>query len=271
MKKNLILSITIGALLVLTSCGNTYGDFEMVAEKEKEDTYNQVKKLNEDTDDIDAYEETYTITGTTGEGDETEEIEASYISRAAIVDGYYESDEIAENSEIGSFTSYTRYVEKSEKYMTYSYLKFVNDENTDSLEEKIYSYSYECVELNFDTNLTINAKTFSSDYKSLRFMTDIDFDDSIELYKSSKGYFRVEITDGDNVTKTTINPEGAPVEVYTKFGTQMSQKNINYTEKLEDISTEKYSEPSSRELVLFYASVMAFGLAAFGVFASLII
>jgi len=271
MKRYKILTLTIGSLLVLTSCGNSYGDFELVEEANKEETYNKVKKLNDETEDIDAYEETYTITGTTGEGNEEKEIEASYISRAAIVDGHYEFDAIAENSEIGSFKSYTRYVDESKKYMTFSYLKFLNDENAESSQGLVYSYSYESVELNLETNLTVNATTFSKNYEQLHFMNDVSLDDSLELYKSNKGYFRVEISDGDNVTKTTVNSDGAPVEVEIKLGTQMSQKNIEYKTNLDTFTVDNYTEPSSRELVVFYASVMAFGLAGFGAFASLII
>ena len=271
MKRNMILTLAIGSLLVLTSCGNSYGDFELVDETAKEETFNQVKKLNEETEDIDAYEETYTITGTTGKGDEAEEIEASYVARAAIVDDRYESDIIAKNSKIGTFESYTRYVEDIKKYMTYSYLEFVIDADNDDSKEYAYNYYYECVELNFDINLIVNSEIFSNKYENLHFLNDIFYDESINLYTSNKGYFKVEIPDGDNLVATTVNPDGAPIEVDVILGTQMYNKSVEYKENLDTISTENYSEPTSRELVEFYASVMAFGIAGFGVFASLIV
>lgn len=272
MKRNLLLTLAVTSLLVLSGCTSSdgYGEFTMVEDSAAaETTYKEAKDLNADVDDVEGYENVAQVTGSYTDDDETIDIDTKITTRIGIDNSKYASDIIIENS-YGSYKMFERFNDTENKYYTYSSLNFTYTDSDTSSEVTFDSTMLaENDVLNADVSIVYNASEISKSISELHILTSMSYSSDMKIYTSTNGYYKVETTTDGATEGYIFDENGALVEIDATNEDTVASSKINYETTLENVDVDNYTEGDSTSNMTFGFSALMFMVISVGGLSSL--
>jgi len=246
MKKNILLAIVLFGLLTQTGCSNSsadYGEFALIKDSESAETvFNNFKTKNAQLRDVDEIDMTGTVEGSyVDDNGDTIPIKTEVNMKYGVDGTKYASDMIVTNDN-GTYESFTRFDETTNKYYNCNKLKFSYEKN----DVKVNVDSNSLVD---ETNLNENpVKVYTGEdidqiSCELHTLSYISYSSDINVYTSDKGYMRYEEHNNIPVTQNaTFDENGCLVEREAWVNDYHMVEEIKYNTEFDSIDFDKYEK-----------------------------
>jgi len=262
MRKNILMTFVLASILALSGCSTDtdYGEFTLIEDSESAETiFDDYKLKNENVADVKGIESEYEINGTyVNDDNETISINTTGTTKTGLDGTRYAYDEII-NSINGTFTSYTRFSETSNKYYTYSALDFSYEDN----DVKTVVNSNTMVE---DTSMNENplkiytAEDITLKIGTLHDLASMTYSEDMNIYTSDKGYMKYEQTNSFSGIPENgiVNESGYLVKREAWIDDNKIELKNTYSAEFKDIDTDDYEKRDDAYLYDFSQSYVKF-------------
>ena len=246
MKTKTLITIVAASLLTLTGCSTSsadYGEFSLIKDSESaENVFNNFKTKNAQTRDVDEIDMTGTVDGSYVDNNgDTIPINTEVFMKYGVDGTKYASDLIITNDN-GTYESFTRFDETTNKYYNCNKLKF--------------SYEKNDVTVNVDSNSLVDETNLNQNPTKIYTGEDIDqvscelhtlsyisYSSDMNIYTSNKGYMRYEVSGSDSIAQNaTFDENGSLVEREAWVNDYHMVGEIKYNNEFDSIDFDKYEK-----------------------------